>query len=100
MPVDIPCQTALPPPADPPYDAESIEMRHMGALTFPLSFPGAVIEEHQYVAHYIYNGRPLDDNGTKAREANHTESEEAIQSSVIGGDDCAISICRFLAPWP
>ncbi len=28
---------------------------------------GAVIEEYQYDAHYIYNGRPLDDNEMKAR---------------------------------
>ena len=52
---------------------------------------GAVIEEYQYDAHYIHNGRPLDDNEMKAREAFHQDCEEAIRSSVEGGDDRAIS---------
>ena len=52
---------------------------------------GAVIEEYHYDAHYIYNGRPLDDNEMKAREEYYKECEEAIRSSVDGGDDCAIS---------
>ena len=52
---------------------------------------GAVIEEYHYDAHYIYNGRPLDDNEMKAREEYYKECEEAIRSSVEGGDDCAIS---------
>jgi monoamine oxidase len=52
---------------------------------------GAVIEEYHYDAHYNYNGRPLDDNEMKAREQYYKECEEAIRSSVDGGDDCAIS---------
>ena len=52
---------------------------------------GAVIEEYQYDAHYIYDGRPLDDDEMKAREQYYKECEEAIRSSVDGGDDCAIS---------
>jgi len=52
---------------------------------------GAVIEEYQYDAHYIYNGRPLNDNEMKAREVYYKECEAAIQRSVDGGDDCAIS---------
>ncbi len=52
---------------------------------------GAVIEEYRYDAHYIYNGRALDDSEMKALEAYYKECEEAIRSSVEGGDDCAIS---------
>jgi len=52
---------------------------------------GEVIEEYQYDAHYIYNGRPLDDNETKAREEYYKECEKAIRKSVDSGDDCAIS---------
>ena len=52
---------------------------------------GAVIEEYQYDAHYIYNGRPLDDKEMNALERYYKECDEAIRSSVDGGDDCAIS---------
>ena len=52
---------------------------------------GAVIEEYLYDAHYIYNGSPLDDSEMKAREEYFKECEEAIRSSVDGGDDHAIS---------
>ena len=52
---------------------------------------GAVIEEYRYDAHYNYNGRLLDDNEMKALEQYYKECEEAIRSSVDGGDDCAIS---------
>ena len=52
---------------------------------------GAAIEEYLYDAHYHYNGRPLDDNQMKAREEYYKECEDAIRSSVEGGDDCAIS---------
>ena len=52
---------------------------------------GAVIEEYLYDAHYIHNGRSLDDNEMKVQEEYHKECEEAIRSSVEGGDDCAIS---------
>jgi len=52
---------------------------------------GAVIEEYLYDAHYIHNGRPLENNEMKAQEEYYKECEEAIRSSVEGGDDCAIS---------
>ena len=52
---------------------------------------GEVIEEYQYDAHYIHNGRPLDDNEMKTREKYYKECEEAIRSSVDRGDDRAIS---------
>ena len=52
---------------------------------------GAVIEEYHYDSHYHYNGRRLDDIEMKAREEYYKECEEAIRSSVDGGDDCAIS---------
>jgi monoamine oxidase len=52
---------------------------------------GDVVEEYQYDAHYIYNGVPLDGNEMKAREAYYKECEDAIRSSVVSGDDCAIS---------
>jgi len=52
---------------------------------------GEVIEEYHYDAHYVYNGRPLDDNEMKAREEYYRECEEAILNSVDSGDDCAIS---------
>jgi len=52
---------------------------------------GAVIEEYQYDAHYIYDGKALDDDEMKAREAFYAECEEAIRSSVAAGDDYAIS---------
>jgi len=52
---------------------------------------GAVIEEYLYDAHCIHNGRPLDNNEMKAQEEYYKECEEAIRSSVEGGDDCAIS---------
>jgi len=51
----------------------------------------AVIEEYNFDAHYNYNGRPLDEKEIKAREHYYKECEEAIRSSVDGGDDCAIS---------
>ena len=51
---------------------------------------GAVIEEYQYDAHYIYNGKPLDDKEMNAREEFYKECEEAIRNSVDRGDDCAI----------
>jgi len=52
---------------------------------------GAVIEEYLYDSHYIYDGRSLGDNEKKARERYYRECEEAIQRSVDGGDDRAIS---------
>ena len=52
---------------------------------------GAVIEEYQYDAHYIYNGKPLNDSEMKARQGFYKECEEAIHSSVDAGDDYAIS---------
>lgn len=52
---------------------------------------GAVIEEYQYDSHYIYNGKPLDANEMKARAEFYKECEEAIQRSVDGGEDVAIS---------
>ena len=52
---------------------------------------GAIIEEYHYDAHYNYNGKLLDDNEMKARERYYKECEEAIRSSVDGGDDCAIN---------
>lgn len=52
---------------------------------------GAVIEEYLFDAHYIYNGKPLDDNETKVQEAFFKECEGAIRNSVDGGDDYAIS---------
>ena len=52
---------------------------------------GAVVEEYKYDSHYIYNGKPLNDNEMKAQEAFYRDCDEAIQSSVEGGDDCAIS---------
>jgi len=52
---------------------------------------GAVVEEYRYDEHYIYDGRPLDEGETKARERYYKDCEEAIRSSVERGDDCAIS---------
>ena len=52
---------------------------------------GDVVEEYLYDAHYIYNGKPLDDKEIKAQEAFYRDCEEAIRSSVEGGDDRAIS---------
>jgi len=52
---------------------------------------GAVVEEYKYDSHYIYNGKPLNDNEMKAREAFYKDCGEAIRSSVEDGDDCAIS---------
>jgi len=52
---------------------------------------GAVIEEYTYDSHYIYNGRPLDNNDMNALEAFYKECKEAIRNSVVDGDDRAIS---------
>jgi monoamine oxidase len=52
---------------------------------------GVAIEEYLYDAHYIHNGRALDANEMKAREAFYKECEQAIRNSVEGGDDRAIS---------
>ena len=52
---------------------------------------GAVVEEYRYDAHYNYNGKPLDEKQKKAQQAYFQECEDAIRSSVVGGDDCAIS---------
>jgi len=52
---------------------------------------GVVIEEYLHDAHYIYNGRPLDDDELKAQEKYYKECEESIRNSVARGDDSAIS---------
>ena len=52
---------------------------------------GEVVEEYFYDSHFVYNGKPLHAEETKAQEQFFDECEYAIRTSVEAGDDRAIS---------